>query len=200
MRKREAVILGILSRLRRPVLRTKFVKLVYLVDNYYAERFGETLTGFKYRYDQFGPNAEGRGIVASLRRLVSEGLANLCVGETSQGYVTYRYSAARSEYVPELSAKEWAFIDMVVRKYGRRSLKVVREAAYRTDPMQEAEPSDLLVLKVSPEIAELRARVLEDEGVQAKARDAIRRIEAGEPEVEFADLKARMAQRVPVAR
>ena len=71
----EAVILGLLWALNHSVLRTKFVKLMYLLDNYCFEQTGSTMTDITYHWDHYGPNAVGNAITDLLSILSKKGLA-----------------------------------------------------------------------------------------------------------------------------
>ena len=194
MLRSEAVILGILSKLSRPVLRTKFVKLVYLADNCRAEQLGEPLTDFTYHWDQFGPNAVDDGIVSTLLVLVTKSLVDMTVIETSRGYLGYRYRTAVDPATLPLSSDDWVFISGVVDRYGSCSLPEVKNAAYATPPMQDIRQFDELELRRDPEIAHRQERVLSNERLQKQVAESLRLREQGEEGIDLDELKVLLAK------
>src|SRR5437762_1544089 len=67
----QLTILEVLDLFRlQAVARTKLVKLIYFIDYIYFQHRGRTLTGLRYVWDHFGPNAENDEIRDSAEELV----------------------------------------------------------------------------------------------------------------------------------
>lgn len=195
MERGEAVILGVLSRLKSPVGRTKFVKLVYLADNCHSEQLGRSLTEFSYCWDEFGPNAVGNQIVALLGNLTRQGQVVMTERQTPYGDSEYRYAVTRSVDADlPLSAEDWLFINAVAHEYGGKSLAAVKRAAYETAPMQGVQQFDVLELKENSDIKHRHERILSNERFMGGIVESLRLKEQGEVGVSLKELKVLLAE------
>ena len=191
--KDEAVLLGLLSQLKHGVLRTKFVKLVYLIDNLRAEHLGEPLTSFRYHWDHYGPNALGNQIVESLESLSRRGLVRQTRKLTPyENYASYYAATAEVEPVNlPLSADDWAFIRAVVKAHGSKSRSQVVSAAKATLPMRRARQYALLTLGASPEIEHRQKKAFSNQSLAKQAEEALA---SQEPGIPLDELKALYAE------
>ncbi len=193
MGKEEAVILGLLSQLPGATGRTKLVKLVYLVDNLWAEHAGSPLTGYSYHWDNYGPNAVGNEIVATLDSLSAAGLVRSSQGSTPYGNPAYYYRASQAcdpTQLP-LSSDEWMFIQSVTKRFGKLNRESVVKAAKATLPMKHAAQGDVLVLKANPGIESTRKAVFSNAGLMAQVDASLL---SDEPGISLEELKASYAQ------
>ena len=76
LNRRESVVLGLLHAYGKEILRTKLVKMTYLLDNLHFEQVGKTMTGYDYHWDYYGPNAVGNAIIDTLSKLRTKGLVS----------------------------------------------------------------------------------------------------------------------------
>ena len=191
MGKEEAVIMGLLSLLGSTANRTKLVKLVYLIDNLHAEHLGESLTGFSYCWDKYGPNAVDDKIVSKLDELRREGHVSM-TASTSFGNPEYLYAATGSLFAKdlELTSDDWLFIRAVVKEYGKKPLWIVKDAAYATAPMQGIKQNDLLEWRSNKEIERRHERVLSNTNLMKQIAESLRLKKEGAPGVSLEELKA----------
>lgn len=192
----EAVILGMLSKLRNPVGRTKFVKLVYLVDNLRAEHLGDSLTGLYYRWDYYGPNASGSEIRTALDRLGERGMVHMTRRLTPYENYEFRYAVTervRPEDLP-LSTDDWMFIGAVVKEYGGKPRAAVVSASKATLPMQGAKQFQVLEWKRNPEIERRRERVLSNKDLMDQINESLRLKEKGAKALPLEEIKLNLAQ------
>ena len=133
------VIVRILAGVGRPIESTKLVKLVYLVDYTHYQHYGETLTGLKYDWDQFGPNAEGHAIIVNANELASTGervkgnsTPNIYRAQTN----TFRF--VPSEKWPQLSDVGEMIVDDIIAQYGHTSVSEITRRSKETVPFENA--------------------------------------------------------------
>ena len=189
----EAVILGLLSRLKGRTVRTKFVKLVYLIDNLRAEHLGEPMTGLRYHWDHFGPDSVGHRIVKTLEKLCEDGLVQQSKRQIDdENYASY-YRAAPKLDPRELPllAHDWIFIDAVIKEHGGKRWNEVVRAAKATAPMQGATQYDILVLKKNEDIERRHEELDADEELARQRKEA--RNSTGR-RISLDELKARYAE------
>ena len=193
MGKEEAVILGLLSQLQGATGRTKLVKLVYLVDNLWAEHAGRPLTGYRYHWDNYGPNAVGNQIVATLDRLGDSGLLRSSQGSTPYGGPAYYYRASQTCDPTELplSPDEWMFIQSITKRFGKLNRESVVKVAKATLPMKNAAQGDVLVLEANPDIEAIQRRVLSNADLMAQVDESLH---SDDPGISLEELKASYAQ------
>ena len=193
MSKEEAVILGLLSQLPGPTGRTKLVKLVYLVDNLWAEHTGGPLTGYRYHCDNYGPNAIGNQIVATLDGLSGSGLMQSSQGPTPYGNPAFYYRASQAcdpAQLP-LSPDEWMFIQSVTKRFGKLNRESVAKVAKATLPMRNAAQGDVLVLEANPDVEAIQRRILSNADLMAQVDESLL---SGDPGISLEELKASYAQ------
>ena len=189
LNKDESVILSLLSQLPRPIGRTAFVKMVYLVDNLHSEHLGTPITGFHYHWDHYGPNATGNQIVTTLESLSERGLVKRTSKLTPYENVEYTYAAADKDVSAKLplSADEWLFISAVVKEYGSKTRAQVVKAAKATLPMQGIEQYAPLVLQLNPAIQERQERILSNQKLMEQVEKSF---EEGESGISLEELRA----------
>lgn len=171
----EAVLLGVLCTVGAEVLRTRLVKLVYLLDNARFEQLGDTLTGFTYHWDHYGPNTVDNALTETLAKLSSRGLVvdtqKLTPYENYANY--YRCSSSlKAEDIP-LDTADWAFIHSIVKQYGRLSRQAIVRESKRTPPMQGVQQYKVLHFVANPTIAAMKADFFSDEGFVKATREAL---------------------------
>ena len=153
----ERVILRVLQEagqsLNRPITRTELVKLVYLVDYFYAQHTeGQTLSGLRYFWDNHGPNAIGNEIVkrADVMELM-EGTIQSYEAVTSMGNSKFLYQAKDDSAVQPIDAGlAESVISEVVRSCGPLGWKGLTALSKRTRPMRGISQGDWLDLTPDP--------------------------------------------------
>ncbi len=173
--KKEGVLLGLLSQLKSPVVRTKFVKLVYLVDHLRAEHLGAPLTGFEYHWDHYGPNSIGNEVVNVLESLSEHGMVRQVQRLTPyENYATYyAVTEAARETVLPLTADDWAFIRSVVKRHGNRSRSEVVRASKDTAAVRRASQYRPLQLERNQDIQRRTDALFSDEARVAQIEQAL---------------------------
>lgn len=164
LRRDEAVILGLLSQLRGKVVRTKFVKLMYLLDNTHFEHMGYPMTGIAYHWDHFGPNAVGQAITDTLTDLAARNFVSMTQSLTPYENYANNYcitETVRPEKLP-IDEKDWAFIGTIVKRFGRKSREAVVAESKRTAAVQQAQQYDVLEFVANDKIETLKQAFLAD--------------------------------------
>ena len=184
----DAVILRILretqSGYARPIYRTALVKLVYLVDYFYAQHVGRTLTGLDYFWDDHGPNAVSNKIVKRADGLQSPaGPIEIEKGVTPSGNPKYLYRLTREAEPSRLDDLGERIIHDVVMTYGSLNWKAIVKAAKATRPILRAKRGDRLNLIPDAEKQRRLATV--------RAKLGGREYDTGRPGVTITDLRAR---------
>lgn len=155
---KEAVILGLLSQLQRGILRTNLVKLIYLLDNAHFEHLGETMTGFTYHWDRYGPNAVGNAIIETVWGLSKKGL--VCESQSPTPYESPAFNYAITEKVDKkklpLTDTDWVFIKAISKKYGRMSRTAIVRESKNTSPMKGVEQFAVLSFRENGRIKSLK--------------------------------------------
>ncbi|MFC2002479.1 type II toxin-antitoxin system antitoxin SocA domain-containing protein [Chloroflexota bacterium] len=199
MSKGEAVLLGVLCHLGKDVLRTKFVKLIYLLDNLYFENMGTTLTGFNYHWDRYGPNTVGNALVDKLSELTKRGLVidkpKLTPYENYANY--YRCNSDVDMSMIPLSNTDWTFISAAVKKYGHLSREAIVAESKKTAPMQDVNQYDVLQFKPNPATEALKQRFFSDKEL---IRDTKNALTASGDIVELDELREEVAEQQAVLR
>ena len=192
----EAVILGMLSKLRNPVGRTKFVKLVYLADNLRAEHLGDSLTGLSYCWDYYGPNASGSELRTALDRLGERGMVHLTRRLTPYENYEFRYAVTERVHPEDLplSTDDWMFIGAVVKEYGGKPRAAVVSASKATLPMQGAKQFQTLEWKKNPEIERRHQRVLSNADLMNQIDESLHLKEKGVKGLSLEELRLRLAE------
>ena len=158
MPRRQAVLLGLLQALGKEVLRTKLVKLTYLLDNFRFEQIGQPMTDLTYHWDHYGPNAVGNAITNDLAQLSRQGLViDIQKLTPYENYANY-YKVADSvqaEDIP-LTAQDWVFINVIVKRHGRMSREQIVRESKQTRPMQGARQYQVLEFVPNPMAQDLK--------------------------------------------
>ena len=152
MEQSKAVLQGLLYALQGDVARTKLVKLTYLLDESNYRLRGQTMTGFTYEWDHYGPNAEDNAIVSTLDEMVQTGSITMRVVPTPFGNTTYKYRVT-PDYDPSvlpLSSDDWVEILAAVRKYGAMNRDQIVRASKSTEPMRKARQYEPLEFEQAP--------------------------------------------------
>ena len=152
MEQSEAVLLGLLYALQSDVSRTKLVELTYLLDESNYRLRGQTMTGFTYEWDHYGPNAEGNAIVSTLDRMVETGSVSMRVAPTPFNNVAYIYCIPPG-YDPSslpLAGDDWVEIIATVHKYGAMNGKRIVRESKSTAPMLKARQYQPLEFEQDP--------------------------------------------------
>src|SRR4030043_1770041 len=98
MDKLQGMIIHVLTLLERPLYRTEIVKFVYMIDEMYYRHFGETITGIKYKWDNYGPNSEDDLIVKIADELVNSGIVHMSTEPNQYGGTSYLYKLENTDY------------------------------------------------------------------------------------------------------
>jgi hypothetical protein len=146
LRRPAAVLAGLLCALGREVYRTKFVKLAYLLDESNFRLHGETMTGFNYIWDNYGPNADDNDIVVEMDKMIADGVLTMST-HAIMGNPAYRYqiNPECSAVDLPLSSDDWTAIHTVVHKYGSLNREKIVAMSKATEPMRNARQGDDLV-------------------------------------------------------
>jgi uncharacterized phage-associated protein len=131
------VILRVLAGVGRPIASTQLVKLVYLVDYTYHQHYGETLSGFEYEWDHFGPNALGHGIIKHAEHLAeSECQIKRTEEPNIYGGQTNKFRFMPSSECPNLGIEGEMVINDILAQYGRLSVRSVTKVSKQTAPFE----------------------------------------------------------------
>ena len=133
------VILRVLAGVGRPIASTQLVKLVYLVDYTHFQHYGETLTGFEYDWDNFGPNAKGHAIISEANALAADGEQVVGTSEPNiYGGQTNRFRFTPAAQPPQLSNVGEMIVDDIIAQYGRLSVRAITRVSKQTAPFESA--------------------------------------------------------------
>lgn len=181
--KDEAVLLGLVATLRRMTVRTKLVKMVYLLDHLHFQQLGRQLTSFRYQWDHYGPNAVGNGIADLLDNLSARGLVRMTQRLTPyENYASYYGKAEDFDAgTLDLASHEWAFIYSIVGRYGPMSREQVVSASKETEPVLNANQYDMLEFVPNPVVEAKRAAILADKAFMTETFAAMDSDEPGVP-------------------
>jgi len=132
--KLKAVIFYIVRRLPYNTTRTKLVKLLYLIDLYYAKSKKRSLTGLTYRSYYFGPySGQIINAINKLKGYEIEEYSNISLD--GREYYLYRPGMnPRWEAPPTLKYEEERAIDKVISEHGNKSLDEILKYVYNTAP------------------------------------------------------------------
>lgn len=171
----DVTIAAVLQALGAPVHRTKLVKLVYLIDELFYEHFGRTMTGLRYMWDDFGPNAIGNAIVKETDRLARRGIVHIDPRPNSWGETSYLYSLEQGKagLAGELSEAEHYVIRDVIAHYGRHSVRDIVKVSKQTDPFKNAQQYSVLRMKKSAEYEKLMQDVKSDPDFMKGIKEAV---------------------------
>ncbi len=118
--------------------RIKLVKLLYLADVEAKEKLGRTITGLKYIYHFYGAYAPE--IIEKALEMDGEEIREVY----NPIFDRYEYYPVKEEIKVNLGPDEIEVLDEVIRKYGRLNTGEIKEVAYNTKPMLNAEPGEII--------------------------------------------------------
>ena len=192
LNRREAIVLGLLHAYGKEILRTKLVKMTYLLDNLYFEQVGHTMTGYDYHWDYYGPNAVGNAIVDTLTKLGTKGFVcdtqRLTPFENFANY--YRVLEVDPEELP-LSDSDWLYIHGIVKRYGPMPRQQVVAESKKTLPMQGVSQFDILQFTSNPNNEKLRQAFFEDDDFVCMTTKAM---SGSQEKISLEELRAEVAQ------
>jgi len=171
-----AAIMTVIEASNEPVHRTRLVKLIYLADNLYYEHFGETITGLRYMWDDFGPNAVSNAVVKEVDNLVQDDYACMKVGTSMYGGESYLYSMGPKKIeIPDevlCHLKRQILLDTVNRFQGK-SLGQVIAASKKTKPFREVSQYEVLDMSQSSDYQSLMNSITSDNKIMSEIKVAI---------------------------
>ena len=194
----ESVLLALLSRLDGWAVRTKIVKLAYMMDNEMFGQAGVRATEFDYIWDNYGPNDSSNSIVRTLERLVERGIIEYrrVPNPYSDREPAHRYNVD-SRIAPDLplSADDWMFIDLTVEKWGGMNARQLASESKTTLPFKNATPDDQLDFVRDPAVASRLRNLMKKHGdfIRARASEA-RTIPTGDYGVRWKELQSSSAE------
>lgn len=144
-----AVILRTLAELDKPVNTTRLVKLVYLMDYLHFQFYGRTMTGLKYMWDHFGPNAVGHAIADEANSLAREGKVRVTAEPNIHGGYTIFFAKEPNNDLSQLAPAAQMILCDVLAQYGRLSTEAITKKAKETAPFKSARQYDLLEMRQS---------------------------------------------------
>lgn len=150
-----SAILHIVSQIRRGVLRTQLMKLLYLADYYSYAVSGRTITGIQYRFDRAGPLSAA--VYSCLEEMVGHEVdMEERVSKLGRVYFVYRPGQTPPRFRPSLTDAEREILEEVLSAFGTEPWESLLEVVYETPPMREAEPGGLIRMKTLRERARER--------------------------------------------
>ena len=196
LNKAEAIILGLLWAIDKPVVRTKLVKMIYLLDNSRYEQLEHTMTGFQYHWDRFGPNAVGNAITHTLADLGGKGV--VCMTQKMTPYENFAYSYRAIEVEAQklpLADSDWVSIRGIVNQYGSMRREQVVSESKKTLPVQSAKQGDILKFQTHPGHKRLRDSFFADADFVELTREGMASTEG---RISLSELRAEVAQSADV--
>lgn len=192
LNRREAIVLGLLHAYGKKILRTKLVKMTYLLDNLHFEQMGSTMTGYDYHWDYYGPNAVGNAIVDTLSKLGTKGFVNGTQQQTPfENFANYYRVVDVDPVAMPLSDTDWLYIHGIVKRYGPMSSQKVVAESKKTLPMQGVNQFDILEFKSNPNNERLRAAFFEDQDFVRMTTEAM---SGSQEKISLDELRAEVAQ------
>ncbi len=171
-----AAIMTVLETSNESVHRTRLIKLVYLADNLYYEHFGETITGLRYMWDEFGPNAVSNAVVEEADNLVRDDYTSMKVGVSIYGGKNYLYSMGprKIEISDEvLNQLERQFLLDTVNRFKGKPLGQVVAASKKTKPFREGSQYEVLNMSQSSDYQSLLNSITSDNKIMSEIKEAI---------------------------
>ena len=147
MTRPQALIVRILREFRNPIHRTKLIKLAYLIDYAYYRNFGRPISGLRYMWDNYGPNAISNAIVSEAHLLVNDRVVHMTQGQSQYGGPNYRYALLDRDITADFSPAEEYVIQQVLNEYKGMTMAQLVAASKKTKPFQEAQQYDVLRMK-----------------------------------------------------
>jgi len=134
------VILYILFKLGgRLSSRTKLVKLLYFIDLKAKQQLGRKITDIRYIYHYYGPYSPS--IINAVHELEEDGRI---IEEYDPFYGVYKYFIVSDAGV-DLDPEEKKIIDEVLKQYGSKTAKELKELAYEELHKEKKQPGDVVL-------------------------------------------------------
>lgn len=126
------------------ISKTKIVKLLYLVDVEHFRSYGDTVTGFTWKYHYYGPYTSE---VEDVFRRLSVDLPQDEV-RTAKGYKAFVFRSseeAEYEFNEQVSQRVRNIVERILRRWAPEELHPLLSYVYfDTEPMRNAKPGDML--------------------------------------------------------
>ena len=160
----EAIVLGLIGQFQHSVLRTKIVKLVYLLDQTRHQATGKQTTSFTYSWDNHGPNAQSNAIVRTLEGLANKDSVEMTKSVTPYGNPAYKYKLGQQVDLDNLplTPDDWVFIKSTFDQFGGMNREQIVGASKQTEPVQQSSQYEELQLTVNPAARRLQQEFSED--------------------------------------
>ena len=190
----ESILLALLSRLDGWTVRTKIVKLAYLMDNEMFGQAGVRATKFDYKWDNYGPNDSSNSIVKTLDSLIERGVIKYTRtsnpfqdGESSHNY---RVDPRIAPDLP-LTADDWVFVYVTIKKWGGMTANALATESKTTLPFKNAKQGDRLEFVRDPAVLARQRALMAKHGdfIRARAAEAST-IPAGDYGVRWDELRS----------
>ena len=190
----ESILLALLSRLDGWTVRTKIVKLAYLMDNEMFGQAGVRATEFDYKWDNYGPNDSSNSIVKTLDSLIERGVIKYTRtsnpfqdGESSHNY---RVDPRIAPDLP-LTADDWVFVYVTIKKWGGMTATALATESKTTLPFKNAKQGDRLEFVRDPAVLARQRALMAKHGdfIRARAAEAST-IPAGDYGVRWDELRS----------
>lgn len=145
----QRVICRVLEGRAMTVNSTRLVKLTYLIDYTYFQLFGRTLTGLRYQWDNYGPNALGNAILTEADKLVSKGIVHCTHVPNVYGSMTANYRLAASTGQSSLPPEAEVIARDILMQYGNLPTRTITALSKKTAPFKNAVQYDVLNMECS---------------------------------------------------
>lgn len=190
--RQEAVLVGLLHCIGRKVVRTKFVKMTYLLDDLHYQQTGQSMTSFTYHWDRYGPNAVGNAIVDKLTNLSKRGAVLESQALTPfETYANYYQCADINAADLPLDEIDWVYIRGIAKRYGPMSRQQVVSESKKTLPMQGISQFEVLNFKSNPNDDKLKGSFLGDADFVAMTKEAMSLTQG---DIDIEDLRLEVAK------
>ena len=193
----ESILLALLSRLDGWTVRTKIVKLSYMMDNEMFRQAGVRATEFDYKWDNYGPNDSSNSIVKTLDSLIERGVIEYT--RTSNPFQdrefshNYRVDPRVAPDLP-LTADDWVFVHVTIKKWGGMTAGELAAESKTTLPFENAVPGDHLEFVRDPAVVARLRELTAKHGAFLNARAAeATTIPAGDYGVRWEELRSSSA-------
>ena len=192
----ESVLLALLSRLDGWTVRTKVVKLAYMMDNEMFRQAGVRATEFDYKWDNYGPNDSSNSIVKTLDGLIDRNVVQYTRSLHELGGLTHHYRVdPQVSSLLSLTADDWVFVQMTINKWGDKTAGELANESKTTLPFENASPGDHLEFVRDPAVVSRLRNLMEKHGEFIKARAAeASTIPAGDYGVRWEELQSSSAE------
>ena len=188
----ESILLALLSRLDGWTVRTKIVKLSYLMDNEMFGQAGVRATEFDYKWDNYGPNDSSNSIVKTLDSLSERKVIEYSRTTNDLGGLTHEYKVD-PRIAPDLplTADDWVFVYVTIKKWGGMTATALATESKTTLPFKNAKQGDRLEFIRDPAVLARQRALMAKHGdfIRARAAEAST-IPAGDYGVRWDELRS----------